>query len=60
MDQKCARYWPVENGVEEFGHMYIRNLSESKMKNDNNQSVDDLIQRKLELRDATGGNYIHL
>ena len=57
MDQKCARYWPVENEVEEFGHMFIMKLAESKMKNENNQFVDDLILRKLELRnDSKIGN----
>ena len=59
MDEKCARYWPVENEAEEFGHMHIRNLTESNMKNGNDQSVDDLVERKLELRNGSKiGNYL--
>ena len=50
MDQKCARYWPHTNEVEEFGQFYVRNLSESNVKTENGKAVDDLIERWLELR----------
>ena len=50
MDQKCARYWPHANEVEEFGQFYVRNLSESNVKTENGKAVDDLIERWLELR----------
>ena len=50
MDQKCARYWPNANEVEEFERFYIRNLSESNVQTDQGKTVDDLILRWLELR----------
>ena len=50
MDQKCARYWPHANEVEEFERFYIRNLSESNVQTDQGKTVDDLILRWLELR----------
>ena len=50
MDQKCARYWPHANEVEEFERFYIRNLSESNIKTDQGKTIDDLILRWLELR----------
>ena len=55
MDQKCARYWPNANEVEEFERFYIRNLSESNVQTDQGKTVDDLILRWLELR---CGSYI--
>ena len=50
MDQKCARYWPHANEVEEFGQFYVRNLSESNVQTETGKIVDDLILRWLELR----------
>ena len=50
MDQKCARYWPHANEVEEFGQFYVRNLSESNVQTETGKIVDDLISRWLELR----------
>ena len=50
VDQMCARYWPTASGVEEFEHMYIRNLSESNVKTAQDRVVDDLMQRRLEIR----------
>ena len=50
VDQMCARYWPIANGVEEFEHMYIRNLNESNVKTAQDKVVDDVMQRRLEIR----------
>ena len=50
LDQKCARYWPHANEVEEFGQYYVRNLNESKIQTDKGNIVEDLITRFLELR----------
>ena len=50
VDQMCARYWPTANGVEEFEHMYIRNLNESNVKTAQDRVLEDLMQRRLEIR----------
>ena len=58
---KCARYWPeVEAGVEDFGHMHIKLLGESKMNDDKDQPMDEIIQRTFEISNGTGGNSIYL
>ena len=54
---KCERYWPEEvNDVFEFGHMSINNQGESLIEGNENQSVNDLIRRSLELANNMDGN----
>ena len=58
---KCHQYWPeLENEVEEFDHMHIKLLGESKMQNGKNEPIDDIIQRTFEISNTNGGNFIYL
>ena len=52
MDQKCARYWPLANEVEELEHFYIRNLGESNIRIEAGEPADEIIQSSLELRNG--------
>ena len=58
---KCHQYWPErENEVDEFDHVHIKLIGESKMKDGKNQPMDDIIQRTLGIRNTRGGNFIYL
>ena len=54
----CARYWPTANEVGEFEHFFIRNLNESKVKSGQGRTVEDLIQRRLEVRCGKNDGHI--
>ena len=54
---KCAKYWPSkENEIKVFGHMQIKLLDKSPMRDEKDKLIEDIILRNLEVSNGTNGN----
>jgi protein tyrosine phosphatase len=56
---KCAKYWPNEEKEDKvFGHMQVKFVAQSMIKNDKDKTVDEVIQRTFSVSNGTSGKYV--
>lgn len=56
MKSKCAQYWPCKKGdINAHAHMHVKLLKESLMFDSENELVDDILERDLEICNQNAG-----